>query len=206
MSGDLFSREGELEQISVLDAALYFASRIALPNDDIKILARLIKETPWRAENIVVWGKSYIQPRLIAWYGDEGRSYAYSGIKMSPLPWTPLVRSLLDAVESVTGDRFNSALLNYYRDERDSMGFHSDDEKELGTSPTIASLSLGQERELVFKHKTKKLKPVRLALPSGSLLVMKGPTQSNWKHGIEKSALHMGPRVNITFRQISDNT
>jgi alkylated DNA repair dioxygenase AlkB len=204
MNGDLFSREDEFEQILLPEAFLLFAHRIALPDDDIKILARLIDETPWRKEKIVVWGKSHDQPRLIAWYGDEDRNYAYSGIKMSPLPWSPLLRSLLEVVENLTGERFNSALLNYYRDERDSMGFHSDDERELGSAPTIASLSFGQERTLVFKHKTRKSKPVKLLLSSGSLLIMKGPTQANWTHGIEKGSVPMGARVNLTFRKILD--
>lgn len=202
MSGDLFSDEIRLENILLPDSDISFGRRVNLPFDDAKILQNLIDQTPWRSENIVVWGKSYVQPRLIAWYGDAGRTYTYSGISMTPLPWTSLLRSLMDSVENLTGEKFNSALLNYYRNEDDSMGFHSDDEKELGPTPIIASLSFGHERELVFKHKFKKLKPARLLLTSGSLLIMKGPTQANWKHGIEKGSSHMGPRVNITFRQI----
>ena len=106
-------------------------------------------------------------------------------------------------VEDLANERFNGVLLNYCRDHRDSMGFHSDDEKELGQAPVIASVSLGATRTFVLKHKTRsELKPVRLELPSGSLLLMKGLTQKNWKHGIDKQSRPCGPRVNLTFRRI----
>ncbi len=164
---------------------------------------QLIDEVPWRAENVVVWGKSYPQPRLIAWYGDEGRSYQYSGVRLNPAPWTESLLLVKRKVERAAGVEFNSVLLNYYRDNRDSMGFHSDDEKELGEQPIIASISLGQERVFILKSKRDKVaKPVKLRLESGSLLVMKGDTQANWKHGIEKEKRPCGPRVNLTFRRI----
>ena len=168
-----------------------------------EVLRALIENTPWRTENVVMWGKQYRMPRLTAWYGDTGCMYAYSGIAMQPLPWTPLLRDLRSMVEDACSARFNSVLLNYYRHQRDSMGMHSDDESELGQRPTIASLSLGEERVLKFvPRRGQRLQPASLALPSGSLLLMKGDTQRNWKHGIAKSGRHMGPRVNLTFRQI----
>ncbi len=117
--------------------------------------AGLIAQVPWRAENVVVWGKTFPQPRLIAWYGDEGHNYTYSGIQLHPLPWTELLLNIKRKIEAFVDTTFNSVLLNYYRDNRDSMGF-SDDERELGEHPVIASLSLGQERTLIFKHKTAK--------------------------------------------------
>ena len=164
---------------------------------------RLIEEVSWRAEAIVVWGKRHPQPRLVAWYGDQGRGYTYSGIKLDPLAWNHTLQDVRSRVEAKVGASFNSVLLNFYRDNRDSIGLHSDDEKELGPQPVIASLSLGEVRTLVFRHKIlKDEKPIRLKLPSGSLLVMKGKTQKNWKHGIDKEALDCGPRVNLTFRQI----
>ena len=164
-------------------------------------LHRLIADVPWRQENIVVWNKVYLQPRLIASYGDRDTDYTYSGLTLSPLPWTDLLLEIKRRVENVAEASFNSVLLNYYRDNRDSMGFHSDDEPELG--PVIASLSLGEERTFVLKHKlNKSAKPVRLKLASGSLLLMKGETQRNWKHGIAKLTRPCGPRVNLTFRRI----
>jgi alkylated DNA repair dioxygenase AlkB len=144
---------------------------------------------------------------LIAWYGDRGSTYTYSGITLTPLCWTELLLDIKRRVEVVAQASFNSVLLNYYRDNRDSMGFHSDDEPELGDRPAIASLSLGEERTLILKHKLNKLfKPMRLRLASGSLLLMKGQTQTCWKHGIAKETRRCGPRVNLTFRRIVANS
>jgi len=163
----------------------------------------LLDHIAWRSEDIVVWGKRYRQPRLIAWYGDRGHSYTYSGIRFEPLPWTDVLASIRGCVQAATKIEFNSVLLNYYRDQNDSMGMHSDDEPELGPRPIIASVSLGSERTFVLKHRTRKdLKRVRLPLQSGSLLVMQGDTQRNWKHGIDKQRRPCGPRINLTFRRI----
>ncbi len=183
----------------------YFRS-IPLPDLDSTLLQRLIEEVPWREEEIVLWGRRYKQPRLIAWYGDEGSAYTYSGITLMPLPWSELLTGLKQVVEQLAKTSFNSVLLNYYRNERDSMGMHSDDEPELGENPVIASLSFGAERTLVFKHrkrsKRKDLSSVRVPLASGSLLLMSGETQHHWKHGIEKQKTPCGPRLNLTFRRI----
>lgn len=185
------------------DAEVYFIRTLRLPAPAESLLASFIRETPWRAEDIVVWGKRFPQPRLTAWYGDPGQSYTYSGIDLVPLPWTALLLQIKSQVEAAAAETFNSVLLNYYRDNRDSMGMHSDDESELGPRPVIASLSLGEQRTLVFKHKTSaSLRSIRLPLPSGSLLLMKGETQRNWKHGINKEDRMLGPRVNLTFRQV----
>lgn len=163
----------------------------------------LLSQTHWRQESITLWGKRYQQPRLIAWHGSPGASYRYSGTTLQPLPWTPTLLQLRRLVEDQTGSPFNSVLLNYYRDQSDSMGMHADDEPELGPRPVIASLSLGEERTLVFKHRRRRdLPPLRLALPPGSLLVMSGDTQANWKHGIAKLRRPCGPRLNLTFRYI----
>jgi alkylated DNA repair dioxygenase AlkB len=190
-------------RIAIPDADVFYLPDVVNSAERHTILRRLIAEVPWRQENIVVWGKTYLQPRLIAWYGDFGCSYTYSGITLSPLPWDPLLLELKDSVETVASTSFNSVLLNYYRDHRDSMGLHSDDEPELGARPILASLSLGEERTLIFKHKVNKdASPVRIKLESGSVLLMKGDTQRFWKHGIEKETRPCGPRVNLTFRQI----
>ena len=202
MSG-LFAEAERLERIPMLDADVYYLDDLALGQDRNEILQRLIANTQWRQDTIVVWGKTYQQPRLVAWYGDHGIDYTYSGITLSPMPWTELLLDIKKRVESVTQESYNSVLLNYYRDNRDSMGFHSDDEPELGEKPVIASVSLGEERTLVLKHKVSKLAtPVRLRLASGSLLLMKGETQRYWKHGIAKETRRCGARVNLTFRRI----
>ncbi len=203
MSG-LFAAADRLERIPMIDAEVYYLDDLALGRERDEILQRLIANTEWRQDTIVVWGKTYQQPRLVAWYGDSGSEYTYSGITLSPMPWTELLLDIKKRVESVTQESFNSVLLNYYRDNRDSMGFHSDDEPELGEKPVIASVSLGEERTLVLKHKVDKLaKPVRLRLASESLLLMKGETQRCWKHGIAKETRRCGARVNLTFRHIA---
>ena len=191
------------EHIPMQDAEVYYLRQLALAQAPDLLMRLLIDEIPWRAEKIVVWGRAYPQPRLIAWYGDAGKNYTYSGINLSPLPWTRALLDIKNRVEAATRTQFNSVLLNYYRDHRDSMGLHSDDEPELGRQPILASLSLGEERTFILKHKRdKSLKPVRLKLASGSLLLMKGETQRYWKHGIDKETHPCGPRVNLTFRRI----
>jgi alkylated DNA repair dioxygenase AlkB len=203
MTEDLFSATQELEYVPMHDAEIYYLCQLPLLEPADAIMQHLIHGVPWQAEKIVMWGKTFLQPRLTAWYGDFGKSYTYSGIHLNPLSWTPLLLDIKSRVETVAGDKFNSVLLNYYRDNRDSMGLHSDDERELGKRPIIASLSLGEERIFVLKHKTRKdLKSRRLKLASGSLLLMKGETQRYWKHGIEKKTRPCGPRVNLTFRRI----
>jgi alkylated DNA repair dioxygenase AlkB len=203
VTADLFPAHAGLEPIPMQDAEVYYMGHLPLAETPDKVMRRLIDEVPWRAENIVVWSKSYPQPRLIAWYGDVGKDYTYSGIRLTPLAWTQILLDLKSRVEAAAHADFNSVLLNYYRDQRDSMGLHSDDEPELGERPILASLSLGEERTFILKHKRDKtLKPVRLKLASGSLLLMKGDTQRYWKHGIDKETHPCGPRVNLTFRRI----
>lgn len=185
------------------DAEIYYAARADLGVDPDFALRALIEQVPWRSEFINLWGKEYQQPRLAAWFGDEGASYTYSGLSLEPLPWSDLLSTLRSRVQALAEASFNSVLLNYYRDHRDSMGMHSDDEPELGRNPIIASVSLGAQRTLILKHKSRKeLKPVHLPLDHGSLLLMKGATQHHWKHAINKLSRPCGARVNLTFRRI----
>jgi alkylated DNA repair dioxygenase AlkB len=202
MNADLFRSSVQLESLPIPDADVSLLRAIDLGAPYDEILARLIDETAWQSETIVMWGKPYVSPRLVCWYGDEGTAYFYSGIQHHPLPWTPLLSQLRRRVEEESGTRFNSVLLNYYRGERDSVAMHSDDEKELGPEPVIASLSLGQTRTFVMRHKSdRSQKTRRLPLESGSLLLMKGATQRCWQHGVPKQTKPCGPRVNLTFRQ-----
>ncbi|WP_426173228.1 alpha-ketoglutarate-dependent dioxygenase AlkB family protein [Massilia sp. TWR1-2-2] len=196
---DLFDSAATMTPIPVEDGELSFLAQLALPIPNDEVLARLIAETAWRSDVITLWGKRYPQPRLTAWHGEK--TYSYSGLTLEPLPFTPLQREILAAVEAATGWRFNSVLLNYYRDGRDSMGMHSDNEPELGPEPAIASLSFGATRTFILQNKLNKLR-LQLALSDGSLLLMAGRLQTNWSHGINKSARLLGPRVNLTFRLI----
>jgi alkylated DNA repair dioxygenase AlkB len=204
MTGDLFGADGGFEQIRMSDAEVYYLKQLDLNLSYAAVLRWLIAEIPWKSEEIVLWGRKIRQPRLTAWFGDPGCDYTYSGIHLNPSRWTEILSDIKARVEAAIGSSFNSVLLNYYRDHRDSMGFHSDDEPELGPRPVIASLSLGADRVFVMKHKTRRdLKPVRLRLASGSLLLMKGDTQRCWRHGVPKETQPCGPRINLTFRRIS---
>ena len=190
---DLFD-SGAGERLPLADADIRLWRRLELGIDQQALAQRLIEDCEWRQERITVYGKPYLQPRLSAWYGDLG--YRYSGISLEPRPWTPTLKQLRQQVERVAGCEFNSVLLNYYRDHNDSMGMHSDDERELGDQPKIASLSLGQERVFVLRHKTRRdLDTVRLKLPGGSLLLMQGETQRHWRHGINRQRRHCGARA-----------
>ncbi len=197
---DLFDPQPAMSPIPFEDGTLAMLAQLPLSLDNESVLARLIAETDWRAEAITLWGKSFMQPRLTAWQGSG--PYRYSGLTMEPSPFSELVLEIKSSVESACGHRFNSVLLNYYRDGRDSMGMHSDDEPELGPEPVIASLSYGAVRTFILKHKHSK-RTVKLDLTPGSLLVMGGPTQRHWQHGINKISRPCGQRVNLTFRNIS---
>lgn len=196
---DMFSDDATLQPIPVEDGELYWLPQLPLALPNHEVLARLVAETAWREETVVVYGKRHLQPRLSAWQGE--RAYTYSGLTLAPQPFAPLVQAIRASVEQVTGRRFNSVLLNYYRNERDSMGMHADDEPELGPEPAIASVSFGAMRPFQLKHKRSK-RTLRLELTDGSLLLMAGMLQQNWLHGISKQARQVGPRVNLTFRFI----
>ena len=197
---DLFTSSKILTPIPVADGVLSFLEQLPLILPNEVVLARLIAETAWRCDVVTVWGKQHPQPRLTAWHGEA--AYAYSGLTLAPQPFTPLQHALREAVEAASGHRFNSVLLNYYRDGRDSMGMHSDNEAELGPNPTIASVSFGATRTFVLQHKTGKQR-IKIALTDGSLLLMAGSLQHHWVHGIPKIARFAGPRVNLTFRFIA---
>ena len=192
-----------LERVPITDGELLFQASCDLGEDPDALFEQLMAETPWREESITVFGKTHPQPRLIAWYGDAGARYSYSGIQHEPLPWTPSLAALRDRLQTITGAHYNSVLLNLYRNERDSMGLHADDEPELGQEPVIASVSLGEQRSIYFQHRHRReVKNLNLPLPNGSLLLMRGTTQRNWKHGLRNRSRPCGPRINLTCRWI----
>ncbi|MGQ8364954.1 alpha-ketoglutarate-dependent dioxygenase AlkB family protein [Glaciecola sp. 1036] len=197
----VFDQDTKFERLKLNDADLIY-SRKWLPYDAAwEYFETLHKELPWSRDNIVLFGKTRKIPRLQSWHGEHNASYMYSGIKMLPKPWTPALLALKAKCEQVCNTEFNSVLANLYRDGMDSMGFHSDDEKELGKYPIIASVSLGQSRNLDFVHKINQQKH-RVELHHGSLLIMRGSTQEYWNHGINKTKQVASPRINLTFRQI----
>lgn len=159
----------------------------------------LMTTVPWKNDEVVMFGKPVVTARKVAWYGDPGMSYTYSGTTKQPLPWTRELLELKALAEARTGSVFNSCLLNLYHDGREGMGWHSDDEKSLVRNSCIASMSFGAERKFSFRHKQTK-ETVSVMLESGSLLVMAGETQAHWQHQLPKSAKVATPRINLTFR------
>jgi alkylated DNA repair dioxygenase AlkB len=162
----------------------------------------LLNEIPWRQNQIKLFGKVHDEPRLTQLYGDAGTSYGYSGIQFKALEWSPTMREIKEKVEKASGCTFNICLVNQYRDGRDSNGWHADNEKELGVNPTIASVSLGQERYFHLKHNENKDWRFKFLLENGSLLLMKDQTQHTYKHQIAKTERDVGVRINLTFRKI----
>lgn len=167
-----------------------------------EVFQKLMKETAWQQDDIKIFGKIYKQPRLTALYGDDGKSYSYSNITMYPNPMTPLLKEIKAQIELVTQTTFNTVLLNLYRDGNDSNGWHSDNEKELGRNPVIASVSLGAKRSFKLKHRGDKKLNYKIFLNHGSLLLMQGETQHHWLHELPKSKKVTEPRINLTFRVI----
>ncbi len=163
--------------------------------------AALTTEIAWAQDAMVLYGRRVAFPRLTAWYGDPGAAYTYSGIRNEPRAWTPLLRALRDRVAATSGARFNSVLLNRYRGGDDGMGWHSDDERELGAEPVIASLSVGAVRTFELRHRGDRER-IALPLASGSLLVMSGATQRHWLHRVAKDRRATGARINLTFRLV----
>ncbi len=189
-------------QLPLKDAAIRHQEHF-LSKEEADTYYRTLREnTPWRQDPITLFGKTYLQPRLTAFYGDEGSTYTYSKLTMRPLPFSSQLLSIRTAVEEVSGYKFNSVLINYYRDGSDSMGWHSDDEKELGTNPVIASLSLGATRRFLLRHRRDKHLKHEISLSHGNLLLMEGTTQHHWQHQIPKTSRPMGGRINLTFRRI----
>jgi alkylated DNA repair dioxygenase AlkB len=156
----------------------------------------------WKQETIQMYGKMLNTPRLTAWYGDNNKSYAFSGKKYDPNPWTPELILIKQRVEQAAGMAFNSVLLNYYRNGNDSVAWHADDEPELGTNPVIASVSFGQIRRFDVRHKKNHKLKYSVELENGSLLLMKGDLQHNWEHQVPKSTRPLKERINLTFRVI----
>ena len=156
----------------------------------------------WQRDHIRMFGKIVAVPRFSAWYGDEGKSYTYSGLKLNPHPWNEILRGIRQTVEQKTGCTFNSVLLNWYRDGTDSMGWHADDESELGVNPIIASVNLGASRRFLMRRKDDHRCKWELTLTHGSLLLMRGRMQHFWQHAIPKEKKITSLRINLTFRTI----
>ena len=204
--GDLFDEAGEARpepvRLDLPDADITYLAGVFGPEDRERLLQELTATTAWRQDSITMYGKPSPIPRLQAWYGEPGRTYTYSGIEMAPQPWTPALLEVRAAAEREARVTFNSVLCNRYRDGRDSVAWHSDDEPELGVDPVIASVSFGAVRPFRFRHRLDPSLTAEVELASGSIVVMRGPTQACWRHQIPKTTRLVGERLNLTFRVI----
>ncbi len=192
----------EPQIIPLIEGELLFFESLFTPTQRAHYFLQLMETINWQEEEIQLFGKVHRVPRLVAWYGDEGASYRYAGVQHEPQKWTNTLLELKQVVREKAGVDFNSVLLNLYRNGHDKMGWHSDDEKELGKNPTIASLSFGATRRFDLRYKKDKTQKVQLPLTDGSLLIMRGATQHFWQHQIPAQKRVVAPRINLTFRQI----
>ncbi len=183
------------------DAILYLIKHFYSAAEADNLFQHLLDGIAWAEETVFIFGKPVKAPRLMAWYGDSCATYRYSGVDHRPTSWLPELLPVKQKIEEASRSSFNSVLANLYRDGNDSMGCHSDDEKELGVNPTIASLSLGDERVFKLAHKKNK-RTLSIDLSHGDLLVMGGACQHLWRHAVPKTKASKKPRINLTFRLI----
>jgi alkylated DNA repair dioxygenase AlkB len=205
---DLFNQEdSKVEIFNVLDGEILFIRNFLSPTDAKKYYELIYKTIDWKQEQISFYGKTHPVPRKTAWHGNEGLNYSYSGIKCFPEKWTKELLYIKTEIEKFIPDEdFTSVLLNLYNNGNDKMGWHADDEKELGINPTIASVSLGETRRFDIKHKQSKELHYKFELTSGSLLIMRGALQHHWVHQIPAQKKVKEPRINLTFRTIKKSS
>ena len=195
---DLFAANPALNLLP-RDGAVHYHGPIFSREEAQNYLEVLLRTIPWQHDEAVIFGNRIVTARKVAWYGDQDFGYTYSGVTKRALGWTAELRALKAAVEHRSGASYNSCLLNLYHDGNEGMAWHSDGEKMLARHAAIASVTLGAERKFCFKHK-RTAQIVSLVLEHGSLLVMKGETQSYWLHRLPKSKSVTSPRINLTFR------
>lgn len=194
-----------MEEINLGGGSKIYYKRKLIEEDESKDMYKklLDNEIEWEKREVKIYGKTFEQPRLISYMASESRlNYKYSGLRLVPKDFTPTVIKIKELVEKESGESFNSCLLNFYRDGRDHVSWHSDNEKEYGKEPTIASFTLGTERDFILKEKINNDNKVKIKLENGSLLIMSGRTQDEWLHQIPKRAGVKTGRINLTFRKI----
>ena len=198
----MFEETNTCIDINIPDAEVCVYPELFSKQEADDLFDTLKNEIAWRQDKIKLYGQEHDVPRLTAWYGDADKHYAYSGITLQPTPWIPALLQIKKKIESVSDIKFNSVLLNLYRDGADSVSWHSDDEPELGKNPVIGSVTLGQARPFQMKHKFIKGEKRAIVLEHGSYLLMKGRTQHQWLHQIPKSKKLMDERINLTYRVV----
>ena len=204
---DLFSQpsfinEPQIKKFNLPDADITLYENLFSNKESLELYHSLLKNIEWQQDKIKFYGKNIDLPRLTAWYGSAGNSYTYSGIPMNPLPWNKDLLFIKNRIETLSGVEFSSVLLNQYRNGKDSVSWHQDNEKELGVNPIIGSVSFGEARPFQLKHLDLDIPKVDIPLTNGSFLLMKGTTQHYWKHQIPKTTKQLDIRINLTFRII----
>ena len=190
-------------KIKIPDAELFFFEQAFTPTEANLYYAKLLEETVWRLDSIKAYGKKIALPRLQAWYGQKGADLCYSGITLTPLPVTKTLSKISERVFDLSGLRFNGVLVTLYRDGRDSVGWHSDNEAQFGPDPVIASISFGASRDFMLKHLTNRtVKEICCTLTDGSLLVMGSGVQKHWKHRLPRRLRVTEGRINLTLRNV----
>ncbi|HSI42935.1 MAG TPA: alpha-ketoglutarate-dependent dioxygenase AlkB [Methylotenera sp.] len=177
-----------------------YRPKIINEQDCERYLTTFLRDAPWSQLTTVMYGKEVVTPRLYAWYGDRNVDYSLNGEGSQPVLWTPELLEIRKKVEAISGIVFNSVLLNLYRDQNDSVAWHSDRDAVPGRNQYVASVSFGQERYFDLRQKNDHSKKFRVLLENGSYLLMKGAFQDKWEHRVAKSRIPMKPRINLTFR------
>jgi alkylated DNA repair dioxygenase AlkB len=198
------ARNAPYERLPLQDADILYYRCFFAPETAERYFQTLLCEAAWEKRMLLVYGTRHPEPRLTAWYGNEGAQYSYSGTTRLPNPWTPLLLEIKQRVEHAAGVCYNSLLLNQYRDGKDSVSWHSDDKPSLGLNPSIASVSFGAVRSFHLRHRRDKHVRHTMDLAPGSLLLMQGPTQHFWHHQVPKTSRAVGPRINLTFRSVTE--
>lgn len=198
---DVLWKTPQWQELPDLPGATLRFAPAAFEADEV-LLQSLCGQIPWERHHVRLYGREIPSPRLSCWIGDADAVYTYSRVRYEPRPWTPLLAQLRRGLVDIAGADFNSVLCNLYRDGQDSMGWHSDAEAELGPQPLIASLSLGATRRFRLRHKRDTALKLELDLPAGSLLLMSGTTQREYRHDLPKAPRVTQPRLNLTFRQV----
>jgi alkylated DNA repair dioxygenase AlkB len=198
---DLFDMPGAaIRNLLPMDGIAVYHGQIFQPAEADRYMQAFVDKVAWRHDEALIYGKRIVTQRQVAWYGDHAYSYTYSGVTRTALPWSDEILEIKAQVEQVSGDWFNSCLLNLYHDGSVGMGWHSDAERDLVRDGSIASFSFGAERVFKFRHRNNR-QTVSINLEHGALLIMKGQTQSHWLHSLPKAAGIKTPRINLTFRQ-----
>lgn len=202
---DLFGQTLETQNpiIKLQDAELIYHPTFYNKSESDRIFKTLLETIQWKQDKIIMYGKELPLPRLSAWYGDNNKSYTYSGITLNPLTWTNELLQIKEKIEVVAKVNFSSVLLNRYRDGKDYVGWHTDAEKELGKNPVIGSVNFGATRKFQLRRIDNHKEKFEIELKHGTFLAMRGTTQHFWQHQVPKTTTIIGERLNLTFRVIN---